>query len=245
MNDPTGNCHLSIVIPAYNEERRLPFAVQELTRFASEQSYACEIVVVENGSTDRTFEVARGAAAADGRIRALRSERRGKGLAVRTGMLGARGRYRFLCDADLSMPAREIPRFLPPSIPDPEVVIASREATGAVVHGEPYYRRFVGRWFNRLVRWLVLPGLRDTQCGFKCFRADVAETVFGLTSVEGMAFDAEVLAIARLKGYRIDEVPIHWYWNADSRVRLFVDSWLMACDLLRIRSRLRDGSYER
>ena len=139
-------------------------------------------------------------------------------------MLEAQGEYRIFCDVDFSMPVKEISRFIPPALPDMDVAIASREKNGAVRYNEPAYRHFIGRGFNTLVRWMALPGLQDTQCGFKCFREEVAERIFPLQTIDGWTFDVEVLFIARRMGYRIVEVPIPWYYNADSKVRVFKDS---------------------
>jgi dolichyl-phosphate beta-glucosyltransferase len=158
-------------------------------------------------------------------------------------MLQAKGEYRFICDADLSMPIEQVNRFLPPACPHPEVIIASREMAASVRYHEPEYRHLIGRVFNSMVRWLALPGLQDTQCGFKCFRADVAEAVFPLQTMSGMSFDVEVLYIARRLGYRIEEVPIDWYFDADSRVRLLHDSLFMFIDLMTIRRNARQGLY--
>ncbi|MCK4626041.1 MAG: glycosyltransferase, partial [Phycisphaerae bacterium] len=213
-------------------------------------------LVVENGSGDRTFEVAQSfgksvaantaaTAPTPGHpsLRVLREEMRGKGLAVRRGMLEARGQYRFLCDADLSMPIAEVNRFLPPLLEDFDIAIGSREAPGSVVT-QPASRRRIGRVFNAIVRILALPGLRDTQCGFKCFRAGVAEDVFRRQRLDSMAFDVEVLRIARGRGYRILEVPITWNFDPDSRVRLFRDSLRMVAELLTIRRNVRRGLYD-
>ncbi len=245
---------LSIVIPAHNEEVRLPGTLEEVFTFLSAQPYSAEVLVVENGSEDRTFQVAQSfgknvagntAATAPGHpsLRVLRESRRGKGLAVRRGMLAARGRYRFGCDADLSMPIAEVNQFLPPLLEDFDIAIGSREAPGAVVD-QPVSRRWIGRIFNAIVRLLALPGLRDTQCGFKCFRAAVAEDVFRRQRLDGMAFDVEVLRIARHRGYRIIERPITWRFDPDSRVRLFRDSLRMVLELLAIRRNARRGLYD-
>jgi glycosyltransferase involved in cell wall biosynthesis len=177
-------------------------------------------------------------------LRVFHEEARGKGLAVRRGMLEARGEYRFLCDVDLSMPIEQVLRFLPPALDNVDVAIASREIPGAVRYEEPGYRHLIGRFFNTLVRWLVLPGLQDTQCGFKCFRGEVADRIFPLQTLTGMSFDAEVLYIARKMGYDVQEVAIDWYFNADSRVRLVQDSLGMAFDLIRIRRNARRGVYD-
>ncbi len=234
---------LSIVIPAHNEENRLPETLQQISGFVENQSYLIEVLVVENGSHDRTLQVAQDFAAHAPYLRIFHEKGRGKGLAVRKGMLEANGEFRFICDADLSMPLDEINRFLPPALSNYDIAIASREAKGAVRYNEPFHRHLIGRVFNSMVRLLVLPGLHDTQCGFKCFRGEVANTIFPLQTLNGMSFDAEVLYIARRRGYRIIEVPIPWYFNADSRVRLFDDSLHMALDLINIRRNARRGLY--
>ena len=223
---------LSIVIPAHNEENRLPGTLEAIDAFLSSQSYISEILVVENGSVDRTFEVATGYCSRIANLQVIRVEGRGKGLAVKHGMLMATGEYRFFCDADLSMPITEVNRFLPPELSDVEIAIGSREVPGAVRYNEPSYRHLVGRVFNGMVRLLALPDLHDTQCGFKCFRADITEDIFPCQVFKGMSFDAEILYIATMRGYKITEVPIPWYFNADSRVRLFKDSFQMGKDLL-------------
>ncbi len=234
---------LSIVIPAHNEEHRLPATLEKIDAFLKTQPYQAEVLVVENGSQDNTYRMARGYAERMPGVRVFHEEARGKGLAVRRGMLEAKGEYRFICDADLSMPIEEVNHFLPPTIKDADVVIGSREAAGAVRYNEPAYRHFVGRGFNLMVRLLALPGLHDSQAGFKCFSAAATEDVFRCQTLTGMSFDVEVLFVARLRGYKIVEVPIHWYFNADSRVRLFEDSLRMGIDLLTIRKNALLGRY--
>ena len=236
---------LSIIIPAYNEEERLPRALETISAFLAKQSYQAEILVVENGSRDRTLEIARQYETQLGNLRVFHENARGKGLAVKRGMLEAHGVYRFICDTDLSMPIEEVNRFIPPEQNGVDVVIASREAPGAVRYDEPAYRHYIGRVFNTMVRLLALPGLQDTQCGFKCFRDEVAESVFSLQTMPGMAFDVEALFIARRLGYDISEIPIPWYFDADSRVRLVQDSMKMALDLLSIRRNARQGLYDK
>jgi hypothetical protein len=153
-------------------------------------------------------------------------------------MLAARGEFRFICDADLSMPAEEISRFLPPVLVGVDIAIASREAPGAIRYNEPPVRHFVGRVFNNLVRLIILPGLQDTQCGFKCFTKETAETLFPLQTVTGWTFDVEILAIAQRLGFNIIEVPIKWYYFGNSKVNVLKDSIKMGLDLLRIRHKL-------
>ena len=235
---------LSIIIPAYNEEQRLPGALQELVSFLEKQPYQSEVLIVENGSHDQTYNVALEYSQKVPFIKALHEENSGKGGAVKTGMLAAQGQYRMFCDVDFSMPVHEINRFIPPALEGTDIVIGSRETPGAVRYNEPIYRHLTGRVFNTLVRWLALPGLQDTQCGFKCFSANVAEDVFPLQTMTGWSFDAEVLFIARRRGFKIVEIPIPWYYNADSRVRLFQDSWHMAADLLSIQGNAKNGLYD-
>jgi glycosyltransferase involved in cell wall biosynthesis len=234
----------SIIIPAYNEEKRLPGTLEQLSHFLRNQPFVSEIIVVENGSGDRTLEIARRFADGHRDVHVLRSEQRGKGLAIQHGVMAARGDYMFMCDADLSMPVEEISKFLPPQLEGLDIAIASREAPGSVRYNEPYYRHFTGRIFNALIRLLVLPGLQDTQCGFKCIRAQVARDIFPYQTLTGWAFDVELLYIARHHGYQIVEIPIDWYFNADSKISVIRDSLRMFLDLLRIRRNARRGLYD-
>lgn len=236
---------LSIVIPAYNEEHRLPFTLEQAFEFSQVQPYVIEIIIVENGSRDRTFEIAQAFTARHPQFRALRETQRGKGLAVKRGMLEAHGEYRFMCDADFSMPIAEIKRFLPPTLTNFDVAIASREAPGAKRYDEPVYRHWGGRLINWMIRLLALPGLHDTQCGFKCFRGPVAEDLFSCQTLNGWSFDVELLYIARRRGYHITEIPIPWYFNAESKLNVFRDAFYMGLDILSIRRNARQGLYDR
>lgn len=235
---------LSIIIPAYNEERRLPYTLEQIFSFLKEQSYVAEVLVVENGSTDGTFEIASGFARRYSNLYVFQEKQRGKGNAIRHGMLEARGEYRFMCDADLSMPVAELKKFLPPFLNGTDIAIASREVQGAVRYNEPHLRHLTGRVFNNLIRLLVLPDLQDTQCGFKCFRAQVAEEIFQYQTLNGWSFDVEILYIAQRKGYQIREVPINWYFNADTKISVLKDSWRMFLDLLAIRRNALLGLYD-
>ena len=235
--------HLSIVIPAHNEETRLPDSLTRILEHLGRQPFEWEVLVVENGSRDRTAEVAERFARQTPRVRVLREAQRGKGLAVRRGMLEAAGEFRFICDADLSMPFDQVNRFLPPALQEYDIAIASREAPGAVRYGEPFYRHWVGRAFNRIVRLLAVPGFQDTQCGFKCFRAAAAEALFPLQRLQGWTFDVELLFVAVRRGYRVVEVPIPWHYYPGSRVSLLRDSLAMFTDLFRIRRNWRRGFY--
>lgn len=233
---------LSIIIPAHNEEKRLPQSLQSVAEFLETLSRPAEVIVVENGSSDATLRVAQNFSAGHPAFRVLHNELPGKGRAVQNGMLAAAGRYRFFADADLSMPIEQLRRFLPPAV-DVPIAIASREAPGAVRYNEPAHRHFTGRIFNIFIRSLVLPGLHDTQCGFKLFRADVAEDLFRRQTLMGWSFDVELLYIASLRGLPILEVPIPWYFNPESKISVLRDSWRMFRDLLEIRRNGRLGLY--
>ena len=236
---------LSIIIPAHNEEARLPGSLKQVIDFIDAQDYETEVIIVENGSQDRTAKIGKEIAAGHSSVRLIEEPHAGKGLAVRRGMLAAEGKFRFICDADLSMPIAEVNQFLPPVAPPYDVAIASREVPGAKRYGEPQYRHFVGRIFNLLVRLITLPGIQDSQCGFKCFRDEIVEDLFQVQIIDGWTFDVEVLFIAMQRGYKIIEIPIPWYFNSGSRVRLIKDSSVMFSDLFRIRLNWRRGLYSR
>jgi glycosyltransferase involved in cell wall biosynthesis len=236
------NPHLSIIIPAHNEETRLPATLAQVVKFLEAQPYTAEVLVIENASRDKTLAIAQEFASRYGFIQAIHEALPGKGRAVQTGMLAAQGEHRFFADADLSMPIAEVNRFLPPQVDIP-IAIASREAPGAIRYDEPPYRHITGRVFNSLIRGLVLPGLQDTQCGFKMFRAEVAEDLFKRQTLMGWSFDVELLYIASLRGLPILEIPIPWYFNPESKVNVLRDSWRMFRDLLVIRRNGQLGKY--
>lgn len=225
---------LTLIIPAYNEERRLPKSLTEIVAFIQEQAEPMEVIVVENGSRDRTTEIAEEFAARHACIHVMHSAK-GKGAAVKAGMMAGRGRYLFICDSDLSMPIEEVRKFLPSTLGEYDVASASREGPGARRIGEPAYRHFMGRVFNLIVRLLAIPGFQDTQCGFKSFRREVAREVFAEQTMTGWAFDVEALFIALRRGYQVVAVPITWYFDADSRVNPIPDTYRMVRDVLRIR----------
>ena len=237
--------HLSIIIPVHNEEKRLPETLLAIDAFIRAQPYAVEVLVVENGSVDGTAQVVRAYGAEHKHVRLLQEPSRGKGLAVRRGMLTAQGEFRFMCDADLSMPIEQVARFLPPQLTDFDVAIGSREVDGAERFHEPAFTHIRGRVFSNLVKLFALPDFEDTQCGFKCFRAQAALDLFSTQRLDGMSFDVEVLYIARKLGYRIVEVPVDWYFHRETRVRMLRDSLGMISDILALRRNWRDGKYVR
>ena len=234
---------LSIIIPAHNEENRLPRSLEQVFAFLADQSYQAEVLVIENGSQDRTLEIAQGFTSRHKTLRVIHEAGRGKGLAVRRGMLEAQGEYRFMCDADLSMPIEEVNKFLPPKLSGFDIAIGSREVSGAVRYNEPFYRHFGGRFINYLIRVLILPQLQDTQCGFKCFRAEVAEDLFGRQLLNGWSFDVEVLYLAERAGYKIAEIPVNWYYRTESKVRALPDAMRMISDIFQMRTNMRRGLY--
>lgn len=235
---------LSIIIPVYNEEKRLPGSLELILKFLQTQSYTAEIVLVENGSQDATLKIAHQYAKSYPNLRVIQNKIRGKGLAVKRGMLEACGDYRFMCDIDLSMPIQEINRFLPPVLNDFDVAIGSREMPGSVRYNEPPYRHFIGRVFNAFIRLIALPGLNDTQCGFKCVRGNITDELFQRQRLTGWSFDVEMLFIACHLGYRLVEIPIPWYFNPDSKIRVLSDSFHMGMDLLKIRWNALRGVYD-
>jgi dolichyl-phosphate beta-glucosyltransferase len=235
---------LSIVIPAYNEAPRLPASLAQVAEFVAAQSYPVEVVVVNNNSGDATPQIAAEFATTHAYARAIDEPRQGKGAAVRTGMLAARGEYLFICDADLSMPLDEINKFLPPAVDAYDVAIASREAPSARRVGEPEYRHLMGRVFNLIVRVLAIPGIQDTQCGFKVFRRAAAREVFPLQTIDGWGFDVEVLFIALRRGYKLIEVPITWYYRPQTKINPLRDSINMVSEVMRVRINGWRGVYE-
>jgi dolichyl-phosphate beta-glucosyltransferase len=243
MVSSEGRLTLSVVIPAYNEQARLPNTLHQLERFIEEHDLRCEVLVVDSGSVDGTSAVVRQAMLKFSRLRLLRLDRRGKGLAVRTGMLAARGDVVLFADADLSWPLEELLRF--PSLVSNEtpVVIGSREGHGSRRLGEPAYRHFMGRVFNCVVQALAVPGIEDTQCGFKAFRADATHGIFERQGIDGFGFDVEVLFLARRLGYGIREVPLRWVHKENSRVEPLRDTLKMLADVLTVRLNGWRGKY--
>jgi len=239
---------LSIVVPAYNEEHRLPPTLARLHAYLSTQPLRYEIVVVDDGSRDATCAVVQAAMATIPNLRLVRqTPNRGKGAAVRLGMLAARGQIRVMSDADGSMSPDQLPRLLAPiTACKAEVAIGSRYAEGAKSDiKQPWYRVLWSRIANQAVQRSLVPGVRDTQCGFKAFTAEAARDLFARGRIDGWAFDLEILALARRAGYAIAEVGVEWTDDRRSRVNPLKDMWKVVREAMTIRKNLRRGVYNR
>ena len=235
---------LSIVIPAFNEAQWIGQTLDELRAHLPSLGLVWEIRVVDDGSADDTMGIVERVRSGDSRIVVQREPHRGKGATVRAGMLAAQGDLRFMCDADLSMPVTELLRFLEVVPERCDIAIGSREGAGARRVGEPAHRHRMGRLFNQLIGIVALSGIRDTQCGFKMFSRRAAETVFPMVTIEGWAFDIEMLVIAQGKDLRILELPIEWHYRKESHVSLLRDSFRVARDVLQIRANGLRGRYK-
>lgn len=259
------------MIPAFNEERRLPQTLERISEYVARQSYTSELIVVDDGSCDRTadtVEAFRAEAAhpleaahpedagqtARPEVRLIRNDHRGKGYAVRTGMLAARGRIILFSDADLSTPIEDLDKLLPWFEQGYAVVIGSREGKGAHRIQEPFYRHLMGRVFNLVVRLLTVRGIDDTQCGFKTFRDDAARDLFNRMRLYGenarrvtgsmvTGFDVEVLFLAQKAGYKIKEVPVEWRYGTETKVNPLKDSWRNFRDVVLVRWNDVRGQY--
>ncbi|MCH8206364.1 MAG: glycosyltransferase [Chloroflexi bacterium] len=234
---------LSIVIPAFNEEVRIVGTLETLVEYLYATSLSWEVLVVDDGSSDETAAVVAGWAADREGVRLESIQHRGKGAAVRHGMLASAGRYRFLCDADLAMPVEGLTEFLKRMGEGYDIVIGSRQIAGARRFNEPATRHIAGRMFNWAVRLLAVGDFQDTQCGFKCFRGEVADQLFALQRTEGFGFDVEILYLALKRRLRVLEMPIDWHHQRDSKVRAVVDPVLMLRDILLVRWSDLRGRY--
>ena len=231
---------LSVVIPTFNEEARIADSLSKVIEYLQGQDYSWEVVVADDGSTDRTAGLVGQAIVGHPNVRILHLQHRGKGWAVKNGMLAAEGEFRLLCDADLSVPILQVERLLPPTGPMADIVLGSRDADGAIRLGEPVGRHIMGRIFSRLVNSLAVPGLADTQCGFKVFRADAVQDLFPRLTLDGFAFDVELIHLAGKRGLTYSEVGVDWYYRPQSKVRPLRDALAMTLDLFKILWRHRN-----
>ncbi len=239
---------LSVIVPAYNEEHRIVPTLERLHAFLSAQPLRYEILVVDDGSKDRTCDVVESAMTTIPNLALVRQlPNRGKGAAVRRGMLAARGQIRVMCDADCSMPPEQLPRLLAPIIAcTSEIAIGSRYAEGAKTDvQQPTYRVMWSRLCNKVIQHSLVPGVRDTQCGFKAFTAEAARNLFSSATIDGWAFDLEILALARRRGFAIEEIGVEWKDDNRSRVNPLKDMWKVIREALIIRRNLKSGVYNK
>jgi glycosyltransferase involved in cell wall biosynthesis len=236
---------LSVVIPAFNEEERLGPTVEALARFLTGRGWRFEIVVVDDGSTDGTVALCRRLAARWPALRLIpTAPNRGKGHAVRIGMQAARGALVLMSDADGSTPAAEISRLLAPLLSGrAAVAIGSRYLPGAAPSDQPLWRRLWSRLVNLFIQSTLVPGVRDTQCGFKAFTAAAAGDLFSRATIDGWAFDLEVLALARHLGHEVVEVTVAWKDDRRSRVRPWHDLWKVIREAAAIKRNFERGAY--
>lgn len=250
----TSRLFLSVVIPAYNEERRLPATLEQILRFLDQQQYASEVIVADDGSTDATAAYVRQVAHERSAVRLLALDHRGKGFTVRAGALAAEGEYVLLCDADLAVPIEEWQKLLERLTSGYDLAIGSREGLGATRLGEPWYRHLMGRVFNLIVRVIAVGDFQDTQCGFKALRRDVARDLFQRVQiyaddapvVQGAAvtaYDVELLFLAIQRGYRVAEVPVRWHYGTETKVDPLRDTLRNLRDVLQVRWNAIRGRY--
>lgn len=213
---------LSVIIPAYNESKRLPITLIDIDKHLEQQEYSYEILVVNDGSTDDTAEIVNRFIPLVQNLKLIdNKENKGKGAAVRQGMLLAKGTWRLFMDADNSTSVVEFNKMIPYFKEGYEVVIGSRDAKGAKTSPpQAVYKRALGNIGNLIIQALLLPGIWDTQCGFKCFSDEAAEKVFHLTKINRWGFDAESLALAKALGYKIKEMPVFWVNDVRTHVSL-------------------------
>ena len=247
---------LSVVIPAYNEEKRIEESLKKLYEFFSKQRYKYEIVISDDGSTDLTKNIVKKYTAQWPQLQLLENPHKGKAPAIIAGIRKANAKYVLFTDIDLSVPIGETPKFLNwVESQDFKIAIATREGTGAKRINEPYLRHIMGRIFNLLVQILVLPGINDTQCGFKLFETSLLNKILDKTKLYTLnnleikggrvgAFDIELLFIARKMGYKIKEVPVTWIYGDNSKVHKLNDSYYNAKDVLKVRFNYLKGLYK-
>jgi dolichyl-phosphate beta-glucosyltransferase len=238
--------YLSVVIPAYNEERRIGKTLAAMRRFLDQQSYSYEVTVVDDGSRDTTRAIVSIIAEGWPQLKLITNLRnRGKGAVVRQGVLAAAGRYILFADADNATPIEQIEKLLPYASQYP-IVIGSRHCPGAKIHiPQARHRILLSRGSNLLIRLLAVPGIWDTQCGFKLFERNAGQNIFANVRLERFGFDFEALIIAQHLGYKFKEVGIDWYNDAESKVRTGREALRTLKDLFLVKLNLLQGKYSR
>ncbi len=226
---------LSIVIPAYNEEKRIGSTLQKIETYCKTNSFDYELIVVDDGSKDQTVNLANSSIIDKFRFNLLKNiQNRGKGYSVNKGMLAAKGEIVLFTDADLSTPIEELNNFLP-LLSQYDVLIASRALKASHVEKQPIYREIMGRTFNLFVQLLAVPRIKDTQCGFKLFKRPAVDAIFPQQKIFGWGFDVELLYLANRRGFKIKEIPVHWVNSLESKVSPFKDAFKMFKEVLMVR----------
>lgn len=241
------NRSLSVVVPAYNEENRLQITLPHLCKNVKRRFLYYEIIVVDDGSSDATSRIVKEVARGDENVHLISySDNMGKGHAVKTGILAATNEFIVFCDADLSTPFREINKLLKAIDDGFDIAIGSRaKKETRILKRQPFYRVLMGKTFNKIVQILAVSGIKDTQCGFKCFKTSIALEIFRDCQINGFSFDVEILHIARKRGFSIKEVGVLWKNNEQSKVHPIYHSLQMLKDLLKIRGYDLLGYYGR
>ncbi len=236
---------LSIIVPAYNEERRIRAPLEKIPAYCRQEKISYELLVVDDGSDDKTAQIVRAAATRDSHIRLIsQAARSGKGAAVKAGVLASSGELVLFSDADLSTPIEEFGRLRQALGLGSDIAIGSRVADGARIEVRQHWiRQTMGQTFNLIIRLLLVRGFKDTQCGFKLFRREAAKKIFARSRVAGFAFDVELLVIARRHGFKVQEVPVVWRNSPASKVRIILDPLKMFGDLFRIKFNEVKGVY--
>ncbi len=230
--------YLSIVIPVFNEERRIGNTLKKIVDFLRLKNYVWEILIVDDGCKDKTIPIAKEVLKGVPHRILINERNMGKGASIQRGMLAAQGRLRLFSDADLSTPIEELDALLAPIPQGYDVTFGSRALKESrLLVRQPWYREMMGRTFNLLVRMLHLPGVKDTQCGFKLFTKEAAQAIFPRQRMKGFCFDVEVLVLARRLGFKMKEVPVRWIDSPQSRVGPLKDSAKMFWDLIKLKFR--------
>ncbi|MEI8143384.1 MAG: dolichyl-phosphate beta-glucosyltransferase [Candidatus Berkelbacteria bacterium] len=236
---------LSIVVPAYNEAKRIKVLMEAIEKYVAKCDFRIETILVDNNSTDETVKIFESYHSRIPNLKVIEKKAQGKGGAVHEGMMKAEGDYILFTDADNSTPISEVDKLLPYA-GKYDVIIGSRYcAGGKLAIPQPLVRVIGGRIINFIIQTLAVPGIQDTQCGFKMFQNKAAKEIFGKQTINGWSFDVEILAIARKTGYKIKEVGITWYDNPSSALSPIKDGLKMIADAWQVRKNIISGKYRR
>lgn len=243
MND---TIYLSVILPVYNEEKLIRNTLNEVESYLNSQNYTYEIIAVNDGSFDGTLKILDDFAGNTDNLKIVNNPgNRGKGYSVRSGMLAASGKYRLFMDADNSTDIKEVKKFIEALERGSDAAIGDRALAGSVITlNQPVYKKILGKIGNIFIRSLTIQGIKDTQCGFKCFTEELVRDIFPVLEIDRWAFDVEILALSLKRGYGIKSIPIAWKNRIESKVKL-IDYLLTFADLIKIKINLLTNKYER